>query len=253
MIKSIAIIPARYASTRLPGKPLADICGKPLIQRVWESASRSRELQRIVIATDDERIAEVCFEIGAECVLTPSDLNSGTDRALYAYNQLEEDADIVLNIQGDEPFLTGEIIDELIREFSGSSSDVGTIIKKIETPEELDDPSVVKVVLRSNQTAFYFSRCAVPFVRDDEMKSALEKYDYWKHIGVYAYKIDALKLFAGLEQSSIERMEKLEQLRLLEQGAEFFCMKTDKNLIGVDTPEDLEAVRRIICPDNEEE
>lgn len=246
MYKSIAIIPARFASTRLPGKPLADICGKPLIQWVWESASRSNVLQRIVIATDDERIAEVCFNIGAETVLTPSEMNSGTDRVLYAYEQLGEDADIVLNIQGDEPFLSGEIIDRLIGEFSSSESDVGTIVKKIDSADELVDPSVVKVVLKKDNNAFYFSRSPVPFVRDSAPSESIERFDFWKHIGVYAYKVAALRQFAGLEQSNLENMEKLEQLRLLEQGAKYYCMKTELDLVGVDTPEDLERVRSII-------
>ncbi len=246
MCKSIAIIPARYASTRLPGKPLVDICGKPLIQWVWEAASRSDSLHRIVIATDDERIAEVCFDMGAETVLTPSELKSGTDRVLYAYEQLGEDAEIVINIQGDEPFLTGDVIDHLIKEFSSTEAEVGTIVKRIDSTDDLLDPSVVKVVLREDNHAFYFSRSPVPFVRDLSPSESIEKYDLWKHIGVYAYKISALRQHAHLAQSKLENMEKLEQLRLLEHGAKFYCMKSDLDLVGVDTPEDLERVRLII-------
>ena len=247
MFKSIAIIPARFASTRLPGKPLVDICGKPLIQWVWEAASRSNSLHRIVIATDDERIAEVCFEIGAEAVLTPSEINSGTDRVLYAYEQLGENAEIVVNVQGDEPFLSGEVIDQLIGKFAATEAEVGTIIKKIDSTKELMDPSVVKVVLREDNHAFYFSRSPVPFARDASPSESIAQYDFWKHIGIYAYRVSALRQHAGLPQSKLEGMEKLEQLRLLEHGAKFFCMESNLDLVGVDTPEDLERVRSIIA------
>lgn len=246
MLKSIAVIPARYASTRLPGKPLADVCGKPLLQRVWESASRSSVLQRIIIATDDERIAELCFEMGAECVMTPPDLPSGTDRALSAYILAEEDADIVVNIQGDEPFLTGDTIDKLIHSFESSGADVGTIVKRIETIAELENPNAVKALVKEDNIALGFSRRAEKLLIDKSPEEIINRGLLKKHVGIYAYKIESLKLFSGSPQSESEITERLEQLRLLEKGAKYYCLETDANLIGVDTPEDLELVRRII-------
>ncbi|MFC2130356.1 3-deoxy-manno-octulosonate cytidylyltransferase [Bacteroidota bacterium] len=239
----IGIIPSRMGSTRLPGKPLLDICGKPLIQRVWEAAKRSVQLQRIIVATDDERIAGICKDIGAECVMTPSELPSGTDRIMRAYEILKENADIVVNIQGDEPLLYGEIIDELLGKFIESQADVGTLIKRITTLEEIEDPSVVKVEIKPNMTAKCFSREPIPYLKELPKEEWLNQATFWKHIGVYAYKIDALWKFVSLPVSESEKKERLEQLRLLETGAVYYCMETDAELMGVDTPEDLERVR----------
>jgi len=153
--KIIACIPARYSSTRLPGKPLIDICGKTLIQRVWEGVAQSKYLQRIIIPTDDERIADFCFTIGAEAVMTPL-ADSGSDRIISAISMLGEDAEIILNVQGDEPLVTGELIDELIVHFINSGAQVGTLIKKISLNSDIFDPSTVKVILDKNNYALYF-------------------------------------------------------------------------------------------------
>lgn len=242
----IGIIPARYASTRLPGKPLIDICGKPLLQRVWEAASSSKKVDRVVIATDDDRISALCKDIGAECLMTPSDLPSGTDRVEYAFNMLKTDSDIVLNIQGDEPLLKGEVIDNLIANFINSDCDAGTLVKKTNSLEELKDQAVVKVVFTNDNKALYFSRAPIPFLRGYEKESWHLRYSFYKHIGIYIFRTEALKKFVKLPGSDLEKAEKLEQLRILQNGMSIKCVETGKDLHGVDTFEDLEKVRYII-------
>jgi len=234
----IALIPARFGSTRLPGKLLMDINGKPLLQRVWESASKAMLIRRIVIATDDERIAELCMNIGAEFIMTPKDLNSGTDRIAFAYKELEEEADIIINIQGDEPMITGPLLDNLARSFALSHSDAGTIVKKIDNSTDLEDPSVVKVVMDKNSNALYFSRNAIPFVRDTDKTNWLIKHEFWKHIGIYIYRKNTLLNFVLLNPTELEMAEKLEQMRLLQNGLKIKCIQTEQQLIGIDTPED---------------
>ncbi len=243
----IGIIPARYESSRLAGKMLADICGKPLIQRVWENAVKATTLRRVIIATDDYRIANVCDAIGAEYLITPPKIQSGTDRIAFAYEYFMDYADIIVNIQGDEPLIEPEIIDKLCTAFCNSDADVGTLVKRIDSDKDLEDDSVVKVVLKADGTALYFSRHPVPFVRDTNKKKWLQSQLFWKHIGVYAYTREALMQFVELPVSPLELTEKLEQLRLMEQGAKYLCVETKSDLIGVDTPEDLERVRKIIC------
>jgi 3-deoxy-manno-octulosonate cytidylyltransferase (CMP-KDO synthetase) len=239
----IAIIPARFASTRLPGKPLLDVCGKPLIQRVWEAALQSRFLSRIIIATDSDDIADACMDFGAEFVLTDPELPSGSDRIYQAYERIGSDAEFVLNIQGDEPLINGQLIDDLIIEFNRSDADVGTLIRIIENNSDLFDPNVVKVVVDDASQALYFSRTTMPFVRDSDQSDWKEQNVFWKHIGVYLYKIESLREFVNLPQSALEMAEKLEQLRLMEKGKKYYCMRTEINPIGVDTQEDLERVR----------
>ncbi len=245
-LNAIGIIPARYESTRLPGKPLIDICGKTLLQRVWESASKANTLRRIIVATDDTRIKKMCTEIGAECLITPVSLPSGTDRIAFAYKKLADKADIVINIQGDEPLIKAKDIDKLVQTFSDSEFEVGTLIKMITKNKELFNPSVVKVVLGKNNQALYFSRSPIPYLREAEPENWLKKQSYWKHIGIYAYKEKSLLDFIRLKSSALEQSEKLEQLRLLENGANYLCVKTDTELIGVDTLEDLKTVRKYI-------
>jgi len=245
MSRIIALIPARYGSERLPGKPLLDICGKTLLERVWGNASRSSYLDRVVIATDDERIAEHCFNIGAEYVMTPATLPSGTDRIFHAYRQLEEDPDIIVNIQGDEPMLSSATLDRLIVSSLETDAHVTTIITKIKSNEELFNPSIVKVVLKDGGYALYFSRAVVPYLRDYPPFEFIKHHNYWKHIGIYAYKKEVFYLFNRLGVSDLENLEKLEQIRLLEIGAEFYCMVSDEKFIGVDTADDLEKVRTI--------
>lgn len=247
----IGIIPSRYSSTRLPGKPLLDICGKTLLQRVWENAEQSTLLNKVLIATDDARISAHSKEIGAECVMTAPELNSGTDRIASAYNINQEKGDIILNIQGDEPLLQAFDIDNLIRDFIDSGKDTGTLIKRIDKYEDLLNPNVVKAVISNNNEALYFSRSPIPFIRDVNQKDWLKSFVFYRHIGIYIYKKEALFKFVNLQQSSLELAEKLEQLRLLQNGISMHCVETDLELLGVDTEHDLEQARLYFSQINE--
>ncbi len=242
----LGIIPARYSSTRLPGKVLVDINGKPMLQRVWEAACRSKYLSRIVIATDDERVENLCFSIGAEFVMTPSELSCGTERAIYAYKILNEDSEIILNIQGDEPLLSGTIIDNLIESFIARNADVGTLIKKIDNNEDIFNPSVVKVTLNNESNALYFSRSPIPYLRDYPQSEWHQIHSFWKHIGIYIYKHSAFLNFNVLANSELGKFEQLEQLRYLQNGYSIHCIETDQHLISVDTNEDLELVKKYL-------
>jgi 3-deoxy-manno-octulosonate cytidylyltransferase (CMP-KDO synthetase) len=242
----IGFIPARAASTRLPNKPLAMIAGKPMIQHVWEGASKSERMDKVIIATDTEEIAEACRSFGAEVLLTPADLPSGTDRIAYAYEKLDLDYDAVVNIQGDEPLIDGNVIDMMIDGLTGSLANVGTLIKRIKTEEELLDPSNVKVVMQKDNTALYFSRAPIPHVRDTGKGFDLKRQAYYKHIGIYAYREAALKAFSSLPPSELEESEKLEQLRLLQNNYKYICVETDKDFIAVDNPEDIARVEKIM-------
>ena len=241
-----AYIPARYASTRLPGKPLIEICGKALLSRVWEAATSSAKLSNVIVATDDDRIAALCNNIGADNIMTPSDLPSGTDRIKYAYDKLKDNSEIILNIQGDEPLLTGNIIDKLIDSFIKSGCDAGTLITKITSPEELTDPAVVKVICTNDGKALYFSRTPLPFLRDFDRKSWHLRYTFYKHVGIYIFKSQTLNDFVSLPSSDLEKAEKLEQLRLLQNGYTINCVEIEEKMHGVDTLEDLDYVRGII-------
>ncbi|MFP4369851.1 MAG: 3-deoxy-manno-octulosonate cytidylyltransferase [Candidatus Kapaibacterium sp.] len=245
---AIGIIPARYASSRLPGKPLADICGLPMVIHVWNAVSRCQKLDEVLIATDDSRIEIAAREHGAHVVMTPPDLPSGTDRIEAALIMSGKDADIVVNIQGDEPLIHPGLVDGLILELENSAADVATAVSVISDFEDLHNPAVVKVVMDKNHRALYFSRSPVPHYRD-RMHDAgiIREFDFYRHIGIYAYEYQALKRFTKLEQSRLEKAEKLEQLRLLEDGAVYRCLITEYESIGIDTAKDLEKVRRIIA------
>jgi len=245
MSKIIAIIPARYSSTRLVGKPLADINGLPMIIRVWQNVSQSKYINQVIIATDDHRIADVCNQYNCPFVMTDPELNSGTERVYSAFKILDEEQDIIVNIQGDEPLLKENDIDNLLNNFLKTNFDVGTLITKINTSEEIFNPNNVKVVLDKNNCAMYFSRSAIPFIRDSEQEH-WHKEIYWKHIGIYAYRKSALEKFVSLPESNLENYEKLEQLRLLEFGCKFYCVETNAKLISIDTQEDLDLLRNII-------
>lgn len=244
--KVIGIIPARYKSTRLPGKPLADLHGKPVICHVWNAARSAENLHKVIVATDDTRIADTCKQFGASSIMTAENINSGTDRIIQAFNSLNEHFDYIVNIQGDEPFITPELIDKLIEQTLMSSADVGTLITKVNNYDELFDKNIVKVVLRQDNTALYFSRSPIPFYRDCPPTKWLSKTNYYKHIGIYAYSHQALLKFAYLERSELEIAEQLEQLRLLQAGAKYICIETDTDLISIDTPEDLERAKELM-------
>ncbi len=245
-MKILGIIPARYASTRLPGKPLALIKDKPMLQWVWEAAINSELINRVVIATDSEEICNFCKTIGAEAFLSPSDLPSGTDRLIYTTKHFNLDYDIILNVQGDEPLLTSNAIDKLINEFVQSQADVGTLIKKIANKEELFNTSVVKVVVDSKSNALYFSRSVIPHLRDIAQEDYLKKISFWKHIGIYAYTTQSLDDFSKLPESSLEKAEKLEQLRLMQAGAIYKCVEIDIDLMSIDTQEDLIRINEML-------
>lgn len=242
-MRAVAIIPARYGSTRLPGKPLADICGKPLIQHVYEKASLTT-LDEVIIATDDQRIVDVVKSFGGKVEMTNPSCASGTDRLRELSDHLS--ADIYVNIQGDEPLLRPEAIDNLVNALtqkmqSDTRPMAATLCYSIDA-ETAQNPNLVKIVCDTQGNALYFSRSRIPYDRDGQ-----EEVSYLGHIGVYAYTAEALKVFGNLPQSPLEQIEKLEQLRLLQAGIPIHCIQTQTFGPGVDTPEDLECVRRIIA------
>ena len=245
-ISAVGFIPARLQSTRLERKLLIDLCGKPVLQRTWEGAKESKLLQRLIIATDSEEIVKLCKKIGADFVLTPMDFASGTDRIIWAYKYLGLDADFILNIQGDEPFVEGELIDRLILGLKGSEAGVSTLVSKIEENGEIFDPSVVKVVCSADGNALYFSRSPIPFIRDSEKELWHIKFSFYKHIGIYCFRREALETFSKLPQGELEIAEKLEQLRLLENGIRIHCIEIDRKMVGIDTAGDLEKAKKLI-------
>ncbi|GAB5466871.1 MAG: 3-deoxy-manno-octulosonate cytidylyltransferase [Candidatus Kapaibacteriales bacterium] len=238
-LKTIAFIPARLGSTRLPEKPLADIAGKPMVQRVWEGVKDSQHISRTVIVTDSEEIKKAAETFDAECVMTPPELPSGTDRIAFAYKELDLDYDIIVNIQGDEPLITGSDLDKLIVGLGGSLANASTLVKRIKASGDITNPNVVKVVTQTDGTALYFSRSAIPFARNVRGGIDLENQTYYKHIGIYAYREQTLLAFVNLPPSELEQTESLEQLRLLQNNYKMLCIETDSEFISVDTSDDL--------------
>jgi len=232
------VIPARYGSTRLPGKPLADIAGKPMVQHVYERARQVANAQVVVVATDDERVAQAVRAFGGECVMTSPDHPSGTDRLAEVMSQV--DADIYINLQGDEPLVRPADIEALAAGMLADASvNVGTLCHSIDA-HEASNPNTVKVVLATNGNALYFSRSPIPYPRDAEVVT------YLKHVGVYAYRRGVLAEYAGLPQPMMEHAEKLEQLRLMAAGYTIRAYVVEPTGPGVDTPECLEQVRAIM-------
>ena len=235
------IIPARYASTRLPGKPLLDIAGKPMIQHVVEWVRQARRPSRVIVATDDARIFAAVEAFGGEARMTSASHPTGTDRLAEVAAALPE-VDLILNIQGDEPLIPPQVIDELIAAFDGRDDlQMATLMTPM-TEEEADNPAAVKVVASLDGHALYFSRSLIPFPRNP----GLQQRRCFKHIGIYAYRRDFLLHFATLAPSPLETTESLEQLRALEHGYRIRVIETPFRSIGVDTPEDLEQVRRLL-------
>jgi len=241
----IAIIPARYESTRFPGKPLAVLGDKPMIQWVYENCGKS--LKHVWVATDDDRILNAVHKFGGNAVKTISTHQSGTDRCAEAARKLSKkiDFDVVINIQGDEPFIQPEQID-LLKSCFEDKSDIATLIKKIDSSEELFNPNRPKVVIDNEQNALYFSRSPIPFVRGEEKNTWHSKSSFWAHIGMYAYKSDVLQKITKLKSGRLEILESLEQLRWLENGFKIKTMETDHQSIGIDTPEDLEIALQLL-------
>jgi 3-deoxy-manno-octulosonate cytidylyltransferase (CMP-KDO synthetase) len=239
----IAVIPARYASTRFPGKPLVDINGKSMIQRVYEQALKSSHLSQVCVATDDARIFDHVTNFGGKVVFTSESHNSGTDRCFEAAQKLNlSESDIVLNIQGDEPFIHPEQIDLICGCFRQQSVNIATLVKKISTFQELENNSIPKVSLTKNFEALYFTRSCIPFVRGKEKKDWLNFASFYKHIGIYAYRLKTLAEITHLPQGELELAESLEQLRWLENGYKIQTAITNQESISIDTPEDLQTL-----------
>lgn len=246
-MKVLILIPARYASTRFPGKPLAEIGGKPMIRHVVEKALAVTGA--VFVATDDSRISTCVEEFGGHAVMTSVDHRSGTDRCFEAYQHVVretgEDYDVIVNVQGDEPFILPEQIKSLIDCFENPEIQIATLAKQFEHAADLSDPNKVKVVCSVRQTALYFSRSAIPFCRGVEKEDWISAVPFYKHVGMYAYRPEVLRAITALPQGMLEKAESLEQLRWLENGYTIAVRTTDHESVGIDTPEDLERANRL--------
>ncbi|HYX09299.1 MAG TPA: 3-deoxy-manno-octulosonate cytidylyltransferase [Bacteroidales bacterium] len=245
--KIIGIIPARYASTRFPGKPLADVLGKPMIQRVYEQAMKA--LPFVFVATDDKRIEEAVMGFNGKVIQTSTDHQSGTDRIAEAVrkitNRTDETYDIVVNIQGDEPFILPEQLKLLVSCFTEKTdTQIATLVRKVTDNEDIFNENYPKVVLNCRNEALYFSRSPIPFLRNKDRNTWATAHTYYKHLGIYAYRTDVLEAITRLEPSSLELAESLEQNRWLENGYKITVAVTDQENLSVDTPEDLEKIIR---------
>jgi len=250
-MKILGVIPARYASTRFPGKPLVDIGGKSMIRRVYEQASNAVNLDKVYVATDDARIFDHVKSFGGEVLMTSPEHLNGTSRSHEVLEILKTSNpsikyDALVNIQGDEPFIDPSQIDKIAGLFLRKQTEIGTLAKKITKQEELFDTNVVKVVFADNQAALYFSRQTIPYVRDFDKNDWLEHADFYKHIGIYGYRTRVLSKIAGLDTGRIELAEQLEQLRWLENGFHISVEVTEIEGISIDTPEDLSKLTNSI-------
>lgn len=245
-MNTIAIIPARYGSSRLHAKPLADIGGKPMIQHVVERTGRASHIAEVIVATDDTRILRAVEQFGGAAVMTPDNLRSGTDRVAYVARQ-RPDVDIVVNVQGDEPLIEPDMIDQAVEPLQHDSSlQAGTLVREIDTDDDLISPGVVKTVLDKHGFCLYFSRSPVPYVRDFPRDAWRKHHRFYKHIGLYVFRRDILLRYADLPQTPLEEAEKLEQLRLLENGYRIFASITTHDSVPVDTAADLDRVRTLL-------
>ena len=238
----VGIIPARYASSRFPGKPLIDIKGKSMIQRVYEQAVKSKLLNKVIVATDDEQILNHVISFGGQAVMTATHHPSGTDRCWDALQQLQEEYQYVINIQGDEPFIKPAQIDELAAELQDGKTELATQMIAIDNYEMLFDKGEVKIALNVNKEALYFSRMVIPFIKGVDEKEWHLHHHYFRHVGMYAYRKDVLERITQLPVSSLEKAESLEQLRWIENGFTIKCVTTSHESHCIDTPEDLEKL-----------
>ena len=246
-MKVLAIIPARYASTRFPAKPLAKLGGKPIVQRVYEQVSKV--VERVVVATDDERIHDTVVSFGGEVMMTSPNHKSGTDRCAEAYEKLGCKADIVINVQGDEPFISPEQIRALIGCFDNDKVDIATLVKPFSADDDveaLENPNSPKVVINEQGEAIYFSRSVIPHLRGVARSEWLKLHTFYKHIGIYAFRAEVLGEITALAQTPLEKLEMLEQLRWLESGYKIGMGITNIETVGIDTPEDLVRAERFI-------
>ena len=236
-MKFMAIIPARYASTRYPGKPLAILGGKTVIQRVYEQVKSV--LDDVYVATDDDRIYNTVTDFGGKAVMTRADHKSGTDRIEEAAEKIGLDADVIINVQGDEPFIQPSQIETLMQLFDAPETQIGTLGKPFESIDAVENPNSPKIVTDNRGFALYFSRSVIPYIRGKERDSWFEEYPFLKHLGVYAYRREVLAEVTKLPMSSLEKAESLEQLRWLQNGYRIRVGLTDIETVGIDTPEDL--------------
>lgn len=243
-MKFMAIIPARYASTRFPGKPLAILGGKTVIQRVYEQVSTV--LDEVYVATDDERIFQAVKAFGGQAVMTRTDHKSGTDRIEEAADKIGSAADVIINVQGDEPFIQPSQIATLMQLFETPETQIGTLGKPFESLEAVDNPNSPKIVTDNRGFALYFSRSVIPYVRGVDHQDWFGQYPFLKHLGIYAYRREVLREVTALPQSSLEKAESLEQLRWLQNGYRIRVGLTDVETVGIDTPEDLERAEEFL-------
>jgi 3-deoxy-manno-octulosonate cytidylyltransferase (CMP-KDO synthetase) len=243
----LAIIPARFSSLRFPGKPLVDIGGKPMIQRVYEQASKT--IEDIYVATDDDRILKAVHDFKGQAVMTSPDHKSGTDRCAEAVKLIEEktgkEFKIIINVQGDEPFLQPEQLDTIKSCFNTTETRIATLIKPITEPEDIFDENKTKVTINNRKEAVYFSRSPIPFVKNQLRNKWVTSHQFYLHIGLYAYRKDTLLAITKLNPSPLEIAESLEQLRWIENGYKIKVEITTYNSLGIDTPEDLEKIRKM--------
>ena len=260
-MSAIVIIPSRYQSTRFPGKPLSLLLGKPMIQHVYERSKAARLIKEVFVATDNKAICDAVRGFGGKAVMTSEDHSSGTDRISEAEQIISKEghsADIIVNVQGDEPMIMPQMIDEVVALMADSKADIGTLVKRIDDAAEIDDPNVVKAVFNGEGFALYFSRSPIPYHRElfgteacksgsaEAQKRVGSELVMFKHIGIYAYRKDVLAKFSKLPPSRLEETEKLEQLRALENGITIKVGETIYETIGVDTPMDLKKVEKCL-------
>lgn len=244
-LDTIAVIPARYGSTRLPGKPLISIAGTPLILRVLHGVQRCKKIDRVIVATDDERIADVVRSAGGEAMMTPSDLPTGGDRVAYVAREIP--SDIVINVQGDDPLVGADMLDPLIATLEKEPDvQLALLLKEIEHREEAFNPNVVKAVFDANGHALYFSRSPIPYPRNEEHAR------WFKHIGPYGWRREFLLEFSSWAQTPLESSESLEMLRVLEKGYRIKCVPTMRDTVEIDTPEDLKSLEKHLAENGDE-
>jgi 3-deoxy-manno-octulosonate cytidylyltransferase (CMP-KDO synthetase) len=244
-MKILGVIPSRYSSTRLPGKPLIDIDGKTMIRRVYEQAQKATQLNHLVVATDDERIVNEVESFGGNVILTSTHHQSGTDRCAEVSEKITG-YDVIINIQGDEPLIDPSQIDLLAKCFENEQTQIATLAKKIETYTELYNFGTPKLILNQASEALYFSRQAIPHLRDTKPDEWLSEHTFYKHIGIYGFLTETLSLISKLPTSSLEKMEMLEQLRWLENGYKIKVAITEIETLSVDSPEDVEKVLEVL-------
>lgn len=243
-MKVSVVIPARWKSERFPGKMLADLGGKPLLWHTWSRVCRMTRAQEVLVAVDDKKIFEEVQRWGGNAIMTDESCESGTERMFSILEKLK--GDMILNVQGDECFVDPRLLDQLVEHWSIRKPDIITPVYKIRRREDLENPGNVKVVVAGNGRALYFSRSPVPYLRGVDMADWVDKQDFWWHLGIYGYRRDVLAAYKKLPKSSLEEMEKLEQLRYLEAGYAIEVFETNYHEIAVDTVDDLEKARDLI-------